>query len=295
MGALVGRLEAPGLGAIEIGSVALLRHAPSIALAVRCGGCARPVPRKTGAAARLRYGVSLAKRAQTPWSDAAAELSNGVSAFAGLADYVTLEPGPGRPALAEFIAIVAAVARHRDALVCSGSPRLPLMVKLAAPWLRERTCWTSCAGLAAAGVDGLLLSAEGMAAHEHLGCCAVCASPWVGAGLVSVGGVCAIARGAAAPGRGRRSGVDPRRRAPAASPAVDRPRRRRWCRPVGSASVAQRQLQHPPRAQACSSSQQVEACGCAAAQAASNVSRACMPSRAKAAPPRAARRRAHGT
>ncbi len=191
-GALVGRLEGSGLGAIEIGSVRASTRAFHRARRALRRLRARPV-RKTSAAARLRYGVSLAKRAQTPWSDAAAELSNGVSAFAGLADYVTLNPGPGRPALAEFIAIVAAVARHRDALVCSGSPRLPLMVKLAAPWLRGAHVLDELRGLAAAGVDGLLLSAEGMAAHEHLALLRRLRQAHGSAlGLVSVGGVCAV-------------------------------------------------------------------------------------------------------
>ena len=61
-GALVGRLEGSGLGAIEIGSVRASTRAFHRARRALRRLRARPV-RKTSAAARLRYGVSLAKRA----------------------------------------------------------------------------------------------------------------------------------------------------------------------------------------------------------------------------------------
>ena len=122
-GALVGRLEGSGLGAIEIGSVRASTRAFHRALAEKLRRLrARPV-RKTSAAARLRYGVSSPSVRRLPGATRPPSCRTGVLASPARADYVTLNPGPGRPALAEFIAIVAAVARHRDAFQCAAARR----------------------------------------------------------------------------------------------------------------------------------------------------------------------------
>lgn len=104
----------------------------------------------------MRYGISLVKRASTPWCEAHHELSRAIRDFYGLADYVTLNPGKNRPAPEVFAAINHQLPRAR----------VPLVIKLPACWqVRE-----VLANFAQTGVDGFLLSAEGMDIREHLAC-----------------------------------------------------------------------------------------------------------------------------
>lgn len=157
-GALVGRAERLGLGSVEIGS--LCAGSRDLARAIRAlrrtrGRCRRE--------ARAVHGVSLIKRAATPWPDAHAELAGALHALRGSADYVTLNPGRDRPAPALFAELVAAIARGPDR-----PAGVPLVVKLPAGWLRGDQAPALAAGFAAAGADGLLLSAEGMDEAEHL-------------------------------------------------------------------------------------------------------------------------------
>ena len=110
-------------------------------------------------------------------------------------------------------------------------------------------------GLAAAGVDGLLLSAEGMAAHEHLGLLRRLRQAHGSAlGLVSVGGVCAV--------RAALQRLDAGADLVQIHGAVRQRHRRQWidravaalCGPVEAPQSRSVSFSTPPRAQACSSS-----------------------------------------
>lgn len=161
-GALAGRAGWLGLGAVEIGSVGA--GSRELAHAIRALRRARAGKQAPGSHAA--QGVSLAKRAATPWPAAADELAGLLGQLHGLADYVTLNPGRDRPAPAAFAELVAHLAAERDRLACGGGRRMPLVAKLPSAWLRGDAVGLAQA-LAACGADGLLLSAEGIGAAEH--------------------------------------------------------------------------------------------------------------------------------
>lgn len=162
-GALAGRAAWLGLGAVEIGSLgAGSRELDHAIRALRRARAGVPAP-----GPHVAHGVSLVKRAATLWPAAADELAGVLRRLHGLADYVTLNPGRDRPSPAEFAALVARLGDVRDRLACGGGRPLPLVAKLPSGWLRGDAGGLAQA-FAARGADGLLLSAEGVSATEHL-------------------------------------------------------------------------------------------------------------------------------
>lgn len=162
-GALAGRAGWLGLGSVDIGSLS----AGSRELARSVHALRRARVEGPGPGMRAVHGVSLIKRASTPWPVAAGELMGMLRELHGLADYVTLNPGRDRPDPAVFAAVVAQLAAERDRLDFGRGRRLPLVAKLPSCWLGDEAVGMAM-DLAAHGADGLLLSAEGVNVGHHL-------------------------------------------------------------------------------------------------------------------------------
>lgn len=194
-GQLADRAGLLGLGAVELGSLCagsreLARAICALHRARRgTGPGARRDARRGARAPREAHGVSLVKRGSTPWPEAAAEWAGALARLAGLADYVTVNPGRDRPPPAVFAECFGRLAAERDRLVRHGGPRLRLVGKLPSGWLSADGVGLARA-LVAHGADGLLLSAEGSPAAAHralLRRVSQALGPAVG--LISVGGV----------------------------------------------------------------------------------------------------------
>jgi dihydroorotate dehydrogenase len=178
-GVLGGKADRLGLGSIEIGTLVIDAPRPFAARIPQAG------------AAAARCGVSIGKRAATPWARAEDDYVRALLAFHPRADYVTLNPGRDRPPAARFVRLTEALAQARDRVVAQRGRRLPLVVKLPSAWLAERDRVRIAAAFVAAGADGLLVSAEG--AGSRLAARAVLAELAQSLGrdtcVISVGGI----------------------------------------------------------------------------------------------------------
>ena len=178
-GVLGGNADRLGFGAIEIGTLAADARRPLAA-------CITP----PGATA-TRSGVSIGKRAATPWARAEDDFVRAFLAVHRRADYVTLNAGRDRPSAAHFVRVTEALARTRDAVAARCGRPLPLVVKLPSAWLAQRDRVGVAAAFVAAGAAGLLISAEG--ARSRQAARAVLAELAQGLGrevcLISVGGI----------------------------------------------------------------------------------------------------------
>jgi dihydroorotate dehydrogenase len=157
-GALIGRAGPLGLGAVEIGSVSagsrdLLRALHGL--------------RRRSSARRAIIGISLVKRAATPWPPAAGELLAMLRQVHGLADYLTLNPGRDCPDPALFAALFGELAHERDRLTGRGR-RTPLVAKLPARWLACTDPAALAQRFAAQGADGIMLASEGHSGLDPL-------------------------------------------------------------------------------------------------------------------------------
>lgn len=192
-GLLVGALEGSGLGAIEFGTVRSSTR--SLQRLLRALERRRRWDSRRFAAQSepIRYGVSVGKRVETPWSEASGELAGLLALLPGLADYVTLNPGPCPPRMNVFADVVSAVARQRERCAAGAPAPLPIMVKLPAAWMRGEEAWRGVAALLDAGADGLLVSAEGVPVRDHLETLhRLRDAHGPELGLVSVGGIASV-------------------------------------------------------------------------------------------------------
>lgn len=156
-----------GLGSIEIGTLT--------------AGARRHRLQRVGSR-RAPCGVSLGKRPETPWPQAADDFLRAMACHGGRADYLTLNAGRDCRDPGEFAAVVATLAKAR------GGRRLPLVAKLPAGWLADGDGVEAAAACVAAGADGLLVSAEGRAdASATLRRLSAALGP--GVCLISVGGI----------------------------------------------------------------------------------------------------------
>lgn len=165
-----------GFGAVEIGTL------------TAAGGQGVP-PLRHVARQQARCGVSIGKPPWIDWPLAEEAFLRAFHAFHGGADYLTLNPGRGYPSAARFAAVAAVVARARDRFVRRRP--LPIVVKLPPSWLAGEERVRTAASFLANGADGLLLSAEGVAAPGEVHTCLAELSAAFGsrACLISVGGI----------------------------------------------------------------------------------------------------------
>lgn len=178
-GRLLDRAHRLGLGAVEVGTVAAGARA-----------IVRPRAPCTGA---VRCGISLGKPAGVAWTQAEGAFVQALGTLHAAADYVTLNPGRDCPSAARFADVVAAVAQARDRLVRPGARPLPIVAKLPSRWLGEAAVGVAAA-FVAAGADGLLVSAEGVASGRDAEACLARLSAAFGPRLclVSVGGIASV-------------------------------------------------------------------------------------------------------
>ena len=123
-------------------------------------------------------GINIGKNKDTPNERAADDYCAAFRALALSADYIALNvSSPNTPGLRalqgaeQIAALVAAVARERDALVASGARRVPLLVKVSPDEPDEALDALADAAIAA-GADGLIdtnttLAREAVAGHPR--------------------------------------------------------------------------------------------------------------------------------
>ncbi|WP_231874464.1 dihydroorotate dehydrogenase [Azoarcus sp. KH32C] len=171
-----------GLGAVEIGTLAVADGLPFLS---------RPI------AGGVRCGVSIGKPRHVAWDAAEEAYLRALRALHAAADYLTLNPGRDCPSPARFAEVATAAAQLRDRLARHRLRPLPLVAKLPAHWLGGDAAHIVdvADAFVAAGVDGLLVSAEGLDARRNA--CAILhmVSEAVGPGVcvISVGGIDSVA------------------------------------------------------------------------------------------------------
>lgn len=181
-GCLLAEAARLGVGGIERGSFA----APDAACRPLFPP---PPPRRDGAGRRApppRRGLSLRVAACRDASGAEA-LGRALAAWHARADYLVLNPVHGALRPPELVELLAWVAALRERL--ARPRRLALVAKLPAPWMEgdDRLRWAQ--QLVEAGADGLLVSAEGAAAHACARLAELSAALGPRVCLISVGGI----------------------------------------------------------------------------------------------------------
>lgn len=154
-GVLIGRASRLGLGSVEIGSVSASSRDLARALQRL---------RRRSVPPDAILGLSVMKRAATPWRLASGELLGVLRQVHGLADYLTLNPGRDCPDPSLFAALVGELARERDRLAIPGR-RTPLVAKLPAHWLASSDPAALAQRFTALGADGIMLASD---AHPSL-------------------------------------------------------------------------------------------------------------------------------
>lgn len=147
-----------GFGAAEIGTLT----------------AADPCPvRSRPPAGGVRCGVSIGKPRHVDWDDAERAWLRALRTFHAAADYVTLNPGRDCPSPARFIALAGAAVQLRNRLARHRLRPLPMVAKLTSQWLDGDavTVIGVADAFSAAGIDGLLVSTEGL--HTRRNACAV--------------------------------------------------------------------------------------------------------------------------
>lgn len=186
-GSLLAHAAALGLGGVETGSHRALTvdPLPLFAIAAWHHGNA---PRRTASPVQPCHGLSLAVPTHT--ADARSRsglLCRALAAWQAGADYVVLNPGRSGASPAECVELLAALAELRDRL--PRARRLALVAKLSPAWMEREAVGDWARRLAAAGADGLLVSAEAAPQRACARLAALAAALGPRVCLISVGGI----------------------------------------------------------------------------------------------------------
>lgn len=186
-GSLLAHAAALGLGGVETGShrAHAMDPPPLFAVAAWRHGNA---PRRATSSARPCHGLSLA----VPTQPVAALRRSGLlcralAAWQAGVDYVVLNPGRSGASPAECVELLAALAELRDRL--PRARRLALVAKLPPAWMEREAVGDWARRLAAAGADGLLVSAEAAPQQACARLTALAAAVGPRVCLISVGGI----------------------------------------------------------------------------------------------------------